>query len=86
MSKAPLRLFGPWFLLVILVVGTSPCLLSAQQAQPAPPAAAVAGEQQPQAPPAKAEAVKAYTLPPEKYEKAIAYSRANYRLYFIGVA
>jgi len=83
MPKANLRLLGPCVLLVILVVGTSPCLLSAQQAQPAP---AVAGEQQPAPPPAKAEAVKAYTLPPEKYEKAIAYSRANYRLYFIGAA
>lgn len=30
--------------------------------------------------------VKTYTLPPEKYEKAVAYSRAGYRLHFIGIA
>lgn len=30
--------------------------------------------------------VKAYTLPPEKYEKAVAYSRAGYRLHFVSVA
>ncbi|HST20629.1 MAG TPA: hypothetical protein VLR90_05905, partial [Blastocatellia bacterium] len=30
--------------------------------------------------------VKTYTLPPEKYEKAIAYSKAGYRLHFIAVA
>ena len=28
--------------------------------------------------------VKGYTLPPEKYAKAVAFSRAGYRLYFIG--
>jgi Zn-dependent protease with chaperone function len=27
--------------------------------------------------------VEAYTLPPEKYKKAVAYSRARYRLYFV---
>jgi STE24 endopeptidase len=30
--------------------------------------------------------VRAYTLSPERYEKAVAYSRAGYRLYFINVA
>jgi STE24 endopeptidase len=30
--------------------------------------------------------VKTYTLPPEKYEKAVAYSKAGYRLHFIAVA
>jgi STE24 endopeptidase len=30
--------------------------------------------------------VKTYSLPPEKYEKAIAYSRAQYRLHFAGAA
>jgi Zn-dependent protease with chaperone function len=30
--------------------------------------------------------VKKYTLPPEKYEKAVAYSRTQYALHFIGVA
>ncbi len=30
--------------------------------------------------------VNRYSLPPEKYEKAVAYSRAQYRLHFVGVA
>src|SRR5262245_42350889 len=30
--------------------------------------------------------VKSYSLPPDKYEKAISYSRAQYRLHFIGTA
>src|SRR5712691_10505460 len=30
--------------------------------------------------------VKSYTLSPEKYEKAVAYSRTQYRLHFLGVA
>ncbi|MEK6322759.1 MAG: M48 family metallopeptidase [Acidobacteriota bacterium] len=32
------------------------------------------------------EEVKSYSLPPEKYEKAVAYSRAQYSLHFVGVA
>lgn len=88
MLKAQLRLLGPWVLLVVLLLTVAPCLLSAQQAHPSPAAAPQAGAQEleTEAAPAKPEAVKAYTLSPEKYEKAIAYSRANYRLYFIGVA
>jgi Zn-dependent protease with chaperone function len=31
------------------------------------------------------EQVKSYSLPPEKYEKAVAYSRTQYRLHFVGV-
>ncbi|PYT05247.1 MAG: hypothetical protein DMF60_12575, partial [Acidobacteria bacterium] len=30
--------------------------------------------------------VRNYTLPPEKYEKAVTYSKAQYALHFIGVA
>ena len=30
--------------------------------------------------------VKSYTLSPEKYEKAVAYSRTQYRLHFLGIA
>jgi STE24 endopeptidase len=30
--------------------------------------------------------VKSYTLPPDKYEKAVSYSRTQYRLHFVGVA
>jgi STE24 endopeptidase len=32
------------------------------------------------------QSVKNYTLSPEKYEKAVAYSRATYRLHFVGAA
>ena len=32
------------------------------------------------------ERVNSYSLPPEKYEKAVAYSRTQYRLHFVGVA
>src|SRR5437868_5657921 len=30
--------------------------------------------------------VRTFALPPEKYEKAVAYSRAQYAIHFIGVA
>ena len=51
-------------------------------------------EAQPQQPPteegpssgANQQTVKSYSLPPEKYEKAVSYSRAQYRLHFIGTA
>ena len=37
-------------------------------------------------PSAEKQQVRAYSLPPEKYEKAVAYSRAQYALHFTGVA
>jgi len=51
-------------------------------------------EAQPQQPPTEEgpssvtnqQTVKSYSLPPEKYEKAVSYSRAQYRLHFIGTA
>jgi STE24 endopeptidase len=36
--------------------------------------------------PVQKQSTKNYTLTPEKYEKAVAYSRARYRLHFIGAA
>jgi STE24 endopeptidase len=64
-------------------------------------AASAAGTADKQAPPADFEAregparqsdtadenkgVKAYTLPPDRYEKAVKFSRAEYRLYFVDV-
>src|SRR5215469_2435915 len=39
-----------------------------------------------QPPPESARDVKAYTLPPDLYEKAVKYSRAQYILYFAGFA
>ena len=47
--------------------------------QPSAPAASSSGSVEKQE-------VKSYTLSPEKYEKAVAYSRTQYRLHFLGVA
>ncbi len=47
--------------------------------QPSAPASSSSGSVEKQE-------VKSYTLSPEKYEKAVAYSRAQYRLHFLGVA
>jgi len=69
------------FLLVSLVAPATTAL--------AQPASAVAGQQAVRQESAKAEApaaekgLKTYTLTPEKYQKAVAYSRARYRLHFI---
>lgn len=57
-------------------------LLPAGAQAPSPvPSPGQAGATAP--PPAPEKQVKGYTLSPEKYEKAIAFSRARYRLYFI---
>ncbi|HSE64152.1 MAG TPA: hypothetical protein VLG15_11145, partial [Thermoanaerobaculia bacterium] len=50
--------------------------------------APAAGAQSPVATPAPAEErdVRSYTLSPERREKAVAYSRAKYRLHFVGFA
>lgn len=45
----------------------------------------LAAQERPAVAPAQEGAVRTYTLPPEKYEKAVAYSRAKYRLYFLGI-
>jgi len=55
------------------------------------PLSAQAGFQSPKseensAPAIEQQQVKTYSLPPDKYEKAIAYSRAQYRLHFAGTA
>jgi Zn-dependent protease with chaperone function len=41
---------------------------------------------EPGQPPEKKQQVNSYTLPPGKYEKAVAYSRTGYALHFVGVA
>lgn len=60
------------------------------RAQTRPPATAAQGEASPQATSSPAEkrggAQEAYTLPPEKYEQAIVFSRTRWALHFIGVA
>ncbi len=74
-------------LLVNLLISLAALALASGQSQPAaspantPKHGAAAGTPQQPAPPQQQ--VKAYTLPPDKYEKAVAYSRARYRLYFI---
>ena len=75
------------FLLVCLVALFIASPAHAQNQTPTSPAEKATE----QAPPTDAagkekQEVKAYTLPPEKYEKAVAYSRAGYRLHFIAVA
>ena len=55
-------------------------LRAPENAQPAAPSGIRANESQ------ESEKVKGYTLTPEQREKAIAHSRAGYRLYFIGLA
>ena len=72
-------------LLVFALFLASP--MPAGQSRPAASAASASGQQSsaaaPQQPVPPQQEVKAYTLPPDKYEKAVAYSRARYRLYFI---
>jgi Zn-dependent protease with chaperone function len=72
-------------LLPVLLIYLVSAAAFSQDQPAASPANAVgqqgaAAQQQPASPQHQ---VKAYTLPPEKYEKAVAYSRARYRLYFI---
>jgi Zn-dependent protease with chaperone function len=64
-------------LLTLLLLGSF-AALSAQQPPPTQPTA------QPE--PTEKKPTTSYTLPPDKYEKAVAYSRARYWLYFIGFA
>ena len=56
------------------------------QAQPAPSTAEQPSTTASEAPLIQKQSAKAYTLSPEKYEKAVAYSRATYRLHFVGAA
>jgi STE24 endopeptidase len=72
--------------LSILICLAAPALAATQSqaasslanstSQPTPAAA-------PQQPAPPQQEVKAYTLPPDKYQEAIAYSRARYRLHFV---
>ncbi len=75
-----------FFLLLAIALGSVPALVAQEESatsadQEAPGSEAV--EPGETAEPEKKE-VTTYSLPPEKYEKAVAYSRARYRLYFIG--
>src|SRR5579859_1648960 len=83
--------------LALLVVFVATAAMSAAPSRAAIPsaAAAVANSPQQTQPPASSPSpttqtgknqseVKAYTLPPDLYEKAVKYSRAQYILYFVG--
>jgi len=78
------RLF--FVLIVSIALATAGSFAAAAQSQPPP------RSEQPTAPSATSgdviqkQEVKSYTLSPEKYEKAVAYSRAQYRLHFLGIA
>ena len=89
MRRLRLSLIASCFLLAVCFVPGEFTTHANPQAT-SPPGAAVqspAGQQQP--PPSSSEPaeeaprVQSYTLTPEKYEKAVAFSRAHYRLYFI---
>lgn len=68
--------------LLVVVVLAAPRGASAQtESQKAPDQAS-----QTASPVIQKQDVKTYTLPPEKYEKAVTYSKIRYRLHFIGVA
>jgi STE24 endopeptidase len=80
-SQIPLARLLLFFVIVFLV---SPSLRA--QTRPATSTQGEATPQATQSPAEKGREIKAYTLPPEKYEKAIAFSRARWALHFFGVA
>jgi len=72
-----------WFALLVSAFGLSGYRCHALSQQPVPPSAqnpsASTSNSSPQ------NSTSTYQLSPEKYQKAIAYSRAGYRLYFLSV-
>jgi STE24 endopeptidase len=80
------RAFRAVFLVTLLICLAAPAL-AAPQSQAASSPANTASQQGPAATPPQLaspqQEVKAYTLPPDKYERAVAYSRARYRLHFV---
>lgn len=72
----------------LLVVSLSLVCAGATIASNANAQSAASSEQttSPSSPSIEKKEVKTYTLPPEKYEKAVAYSRIQYALHFAGVA
>ena len=73
------RVIMPRLLAILLLALGLTASAAATQSQPAAPAAAPSAQTQPPE-------VKAYTLPPEKYQQAVAFARARYILYFLSVA
>ena len=90
MRRLRLSLIASCFLLAVCFVpGEITTHANAQATRP-PEAGAQPPAAQQQSPPSSASEpaqkqspVQSYTLTPEKYQKAVAYSRAQYRLYFI---
>src|SRR4051812_10881746 len=81
MGRCQLRRFVDLLLVATLLLLA---MLPAGTACTEAPPAASPTVQQPTA--AERQDVTTYTLPPDKYERAIAYSRAKYALYVVGVA
>jgi STE24 endopeptidase len=83
------RLFRVLFVIagLVLVLGavnSAAALQGERSAPPEPPANQQAVVPAPGQPAEPQQATTSYTLPPEKYTKAVAYSQTQYRLYFIG--
>ena len=81
--------------LLVLFAATAAMSAAPRRAAVSSPAAVLANSPQQTQPPASSTSpttqtakeqseVKAYTLPPDLYEKAVKYSRAQYILYFVG--
>jgi Zn-dependent protease with chaperone function len=68
-------------LLSVAVLSALALVAAAQQPAPAEPQPAAPAAQS--APAEEKKPVTGFTLPPEKYEKAVEYARSRYRLYFI---
>jgi len=67
--------------LVCVVAGSAPEVRAQDQAPgPADQSTSASG------PSIEKQQVKNYTLPPDKYEKAVSYARTEYRLHFFGIA
>ncbi|MFQ5695186.1 MAG: hypothetical protein ACE5HB_04280, partial [Terriglobia bacterium] len=84
MRKTGLVCFGAFLCLwAVLVVAVPVAALAQEETAGAEAEQAPAGEEA--ATQEAQEEVTTYTLPPEKYQQAVDYARARYRLYFIGV-
>jgi len=94
MSGSSIRKFVAAFVLLFLFVATAAMSTVSGGTAISSSAAALAHSPQQTQPPASSSPtiqtgknqseVKAYTLPPDLYEKAVKYSRAQYILYFVG--
>ena len=79
-------LLGTVFLFLLTPLALPGVQATPPQAEPqaAPEAQGAAGQEAEPEPAPETREAKGYTLSPEKYEQAVAYARARYRLYFVG--